>query len=99
MGPPTKAPNVFRCKTPGVLGWPALNSACLLNHSFDWPMLERLYSYSPPWKWLEPLFVTRLTCAPEDRPVSALELVVVTRNSCNESSGTRSAPWNAFPVN
>ena len=44
------------------------NSACLLNQSLATPIVGRWYSYTEPWMWFVPLLVTRLTCAPEERP-------------------------------
>src|SRR5215213_10830509 len=57
------------------------------------------------WKWdkepchsLVPDFVASDTCAPEERPVSALGFVVTTRNSCVASRRMRSTLENAWFV-
>jgi len=44
-----------------------------------------------------PLLVTSATWPPEERPASAVALLVVTRNSCSESSVARNAPVKASP--
>src|SRR5690242_21595752 len=97
IGPPSEPPNVLRITLGGRLDSPARNCACLLNQSLATVMVGRWYSYADPWKRLVPPLVTSETCAPEERPESALEFVVTTRNSCSESRVVRSAPRKAKP--
>src|SRR5580704_14260172 len=99
MGPPTATPKTFRISSPGTLGRPCDNSAFLLNQLLATAAVLRLYSYTLPWSWLVPLLVNILTCAPDERPASALALVVVTRNSSTESSVERKTPVKANPFN
>ena len=97
MGPPSEPPNVLRISAPGLFGSPLLNSAAFRKVSFATAAAFLLYSYALPWRLFVPLLVTRTTCAPDDRPSSALELVVVTRNSSTESKVERNTPLKAYP--
>src|SRR3954454_5292277 len=81
MRPPIEAP--YWLRTSGVRATPAR----LLNQELEAVSVLRMYSYSEPWNWLEPLLVMRETWPPDERPWSAPCPATVVRNSWTESSG------------
>src|SRR5690242_7383148 len=84
MGPPRAPPKVLR------ISFGRLMPELLLNQSLAVKIVLRWYSNNDPRNWLVPLLVTRLICAPEDRPPAAFELTVLTRNSSTASEFRRS---------
>src|ERR1051325_7992193 len=86
MGPPIAPPKVLRSRVRrGICG-----VAWFENQSFAVKIVLRWYSKSDPRNWFVPLFVTRFTWAPAERPELAFDVIVVTRNSSTASEFRRS---------
>ena len=97
IGPPRAPPKIFLSSLGALLGSPDDSCASLRKYSFDDHAVSRCDQYPEPRKLFVPLLVTSDTCAALERPESAPKLDVVTRNSCRESSVTRTALEYAVP--